>query len=131
MKTLILSNNPLTQKNKLVFEGNFYYLQNNNLLDILLKARDYVHLGHELLTHPLTGSIKPSETMYKSIILSHKAKETVDMASLEKIENCIIITKKMLSDSKIIVYPDDIKDDFQLIDFSLLKTGLESINQFC
>ncbi|MGL5656725.1 MAG: GrdX family protein [Fusobacteriaceae bacterium] len=131
MKTLILSNNPLTQKNTLVFEGNFHYLQNKTLLEILLQARDYVHLGHELLTHPLTGSIKPSETMYKSIILSHKAKETVDLASLEKIENCIAITKKMLSDSKIIVYPDDIKDDFQLIDFSLLKTGLESINQFC
>lgn len=130
MKTLILSNNPLTQKNPLVYKGDFCYIQNSNLLEILLKARDYIHLGHELLTHPLTGSIKPSETMYKSIILSHKAKEAVDIASLEKIENCITITKKMLSDSKIIVYPDDIKEDFQLIDFSLLKTGLESINQF-
>lgn len=130
MKTLILSNNPLTQKNPLVYKGDFCYIQNSNLLEILLKARDYIHLGHELLTHPLTGSIKPSETMYKSIILSHKAKEAVDIASLEKIENCITITKKMLSDSKIIVYPDDIKEDFQLIDLSLLKTGLESINQF-
>ncbi len=130
MKTLILSNNPLTQKDQLVYEGDFCYSQNSSLLEILLKARDYIHLGHELLTHPLTGSIKPSETMYKSIILSHKAKMTVDIASLEKIENCIGITQKMLSDSKIIVYPEDIKEDFQLIDFSLLKTGLESINQF-
>ena len=49
---------------------------------------------------------------------------------LEKIENCITISEKMLSDSKIINYPETIKEDFQLIDFSLLKTGLESINQF-
>ena len=130
MKIIILSNNPLTIKNNLKYKGESEYLDKKSLLEVLLKARDYIHLGHELLTHPLTGSVKPSETMYKSIVLSYEKKTNIDIPSLEKIENCIKISEKMLSDSKIINYPETIKEDFQLIDFSLLKTGLESINQF-
>jgi len=30
--------------------------------DVLVKTRDKLHEGHELLTHPLSSSIKPNET---------------------------------------------------------------------
>ena len=42
--------------------------------DVLIAVRDKLHLGHELLTHPLGSSVKPSETPYKSIIITDNKK---------------------------------------------------------
>ena len=38
--------------------------------DVLRKVRDRVYAGHKLLTHPLSGSVKPNETPYKSVMIS-------------------------------------------------------------
>lgn len=66
----ILTNNPLVQE-KL---GTDYTVQYEEISyeDVLRKVRDYIHGGHELLTHPLSGSVKPNETPYKSVMLSRK-----------------------------------------------------------
>ena len=38
--------------------------------EILVKVRDLVYAGHTLYTHPLSGSVKPNETPYKSVVVS-------------------------------------------------------------
>jgi len=38
-------------------------------LGILKIARDYVHENYRILTHPLYGSVKPNETIYRSVVL--------------------------------------------------------------
>ena len=63
---LIITNNTLV-KEKL---GENYHVEYEDLSyeDTLRKVRDRVYLGHKLLTHPLSGSVKPNETPYKSVM---------------------------------------------------------------
>lgn len=131
MKQFIITNNPKVKKeiSNLKFEGNFEFDVETGYLDVLYRARNLIHLGHILLTHPLSGSIKPSETPYKSIVLSEKS-EKLDYQSMEIIEDSIEMAKKMIEGSRKRVYTDRIRDDFQLVDYTLLKNALESINQF-
>ncbi|MGL4307447.1 GrdX family protein [Cetobacterium sp. SF1] len=125
---MIITNNPSV----ITKFSNHYHIINlygKNYLDILLKARDFVHKGHTLLTHPLSGSIKPNETPFKSIVLTLQS-TSFDFKSLEIIESSILTTKKLLQDSRTPIYSEKIIDDFALIDFNLIKSGIESIIQF-
>ena len=69
-KAIIITNNVLSKEG---FEKTADVLfVEGSLMDVMKTARDYVHKGHRLLTHPLMGSIKPNETPYKTIAISHK-----------------------------------------------------------
>ncbi|WP_129596181.1 GrdX family protein [Anaerophilus nitritogenes] len=128
MKNTIITNNPK------VFEGkqdktDIIYLKDDSYLSVLLLARDKIHKGHKLLTHPLSGSVKPNETPYKSIIVTEKKKE-VDIDSIRIIEESIQTVKKFLSTKKTPLWTDKILKDFQLIDYCLIQSAIESMTQF-
>lgn len=130
MKMILITNNPYVINNIILKKGEMIFKENISLDDVLTEARDYIHSGWKLLTHPLTGSIKPNETKYKSIILAYLGDSTLDLFSLEKIENSLSLVKNMNKMNYNIKYPKNVDLDFQLIDFSLIKSGLESITQF-
>lgn len=88
--------------------------------DVLLIARDYIHKGHELLTHPLSGSIKPNETPYKSVIIS-KDITTLNMNSLAVIEDSIAVYNKFQNNKITPIYIQSVNEDFQLIDFDIIN----------
>lgn len=102
------------------------YRPETDLIGILTVVRDLVHQGHELLTHPLTGSIKPYETPFKSICVSAEV-GPVQMMSVMIIEEAIGTAKKFLKDKRAVVYPESVLDDFRTIDLSLIDSGIESI----
>ena len=85
--------------------------------DVFKKARDYIHLGHKLLSHPLSGSVKPNENPFKSILISAE-KGRLDGDSLRIIENAIITAAKFPRKYENI--PDEILADFRTIDCSLI-----------
>jgi len=117
LKVFILSNNPRVWKEfpeAMKVEG--------SLRDVLVKARDYVHQGYKLISHPLAGSVKPNETIYKSIVLDAK-REALDFKSLKLIESAIEVKDK-LADLKR-NWDEKVYEDFQLIDCSLLKATFE------
>ena len=121
-KVFILTNNPKakdTYPEARLMEGEF--------LDVILAARDLIHKGHKLISHPLTGSIKPKETKYKSILMTADA-GPMDMQSLRLIENAITTTNKFKEPKHNWPDPDKIDDDFQTIDLSLLNAGVEGLN---
>ncbi len=91
--------------------------------EILKEVRDRIHEGHTLLSHPLSGSVKPNETPYKSIMISERKGE-IDEASLKLIENAIQACRKFIFKSDL--YEEPVYDDFQLIDWSLLESGMAS-----
>lgn len=91
--------------------------------EILKEVRDRIHEGHTLLSHPLSGSVKPNETPYKSIMISER-KEEVDEGSVKLIENAIQACRKFIFKSDL--YEEPVYDDFQLIDWSLLESGMAS-----
>ncbi len=106
------------------------YIETLEIERVFIKARDYIHLGHKLLTHPLSGSVKPGESPYKSIVLSQEA-ATLDMQSLLIIEDAIQMAGKFKDPGNQSKWQSkSILEDFRVIDLDLITSGLESINQF-
>jgi hypothetical protein len=121
-KAIIITNNVLSKEG---FEKTTDVLfVEGSLIDVMKTARDYVHKGHRLLTHPLMGSIKPNETPYKSIGISLKADNGVDLDSLNLMENSIETSERLITNrpprnwSKDII--DRVYEDYRVIDFDLI-----------
>ena len=94
---------------------------------VLQAARNHIHVGAKLVTHPLAGSVKPGESPYRSVVVDTRGTE-LDMQSLEIIENALDRFKIMVNAKTYArVYNDKILDDFQTIDGQLLLSGLSSI----
>ncbi len=123
MAILLLTNNPLVEK-KLRQEAQMIYEEKLDYLGILRDARNRIHQGAVLLTHPLSGSIKPNETPFKSLLLREGSK-TLDTESLQMIEDALGVAQKMISQSKSHRWTEQILADFQLIDYDLIRHGLE------
>ena len=125
MKKILITNNPLVYS-QYRDNVNFMFSSDWSFLDVLKRTRNKIHDGHELLTHPLSGSIKPNETPYKSIIISHDSK-TLNMQSLQIIEESISTAEKFLKNRKpsSASLTDEILKDFQFVDFGLIKDSVE------
>lgn len=128
MKNILITNNPkVFEKNKDKME--IIYSNEYSYLDILYMTRDKIHNGYRLLTHPLSGSVKPNETPYKSTIVM-KEEQNLDLHSLDVIEKSIQTASKFLKTKKTPKWTNKILEDFQVIDFSLIDSAIESIYQF-
>lgn len=128
MRNILVTNNSLvneTYKDDI----EIIYLEELDYLKVLETVRDKIHLGHKLLTHPLSGSVKPNETPFKSVIISDEI-EAIDFDSLKIIEESILTAKKFLDQKKIKDWPEAVLKDFRTIDFSIITSGIESMNQF-
>lgn len=90
--------------------------------DILKVARDEIHQGAILLSHPLSGSVKPKETPYKSLML--KKGKGLDEQSVQIIESAIQTCKKFQDKSEL--YSKNVWLDFQLIDWGLIEGAMAS-----
>ena len=98
--------------------------KNVSCREILVEARDLIHKGCSLETHPLSGSIKPNENPFKSILLSRKS-GAVDLDSLVIIENSIATFDKFSCEfSKL---SDEMLCDFRLLDLTLIESALTCI----
>lgn len=94
-------------------------------MKVLETARDYIHCGHNLLTHPLMGSVKPNETPYKTIVLSKNSRKSVNFKSLQYIEDSINTTQKFIKNYNTPHWNDKILTDFSLIDYDLIRNAFE------
>jgi len=93
---------------------------NITYLEILIMVRDYIHKGHKLLTHPLSGSVKPKETPFKSIVISANP-GSLDIESLSIIEESIDCTHKFIHHN----LPSSMLKDFMEIDCSLIESAIK------
>jgi hypothetical protein len=121
--------NIIITNNKLVFEKykNTYHVvydENFSYLDVLEYVRNKIHEGHVLITHPLSGSIKPNETPYKTIMISKKKEDSVDFNSVVIIEDSIATAKKFLKDRPTPNWSERVLDDFRVIDLSLIENAI-------
>lgn len=124
MKKILITNNPLVKEkysNEITVE--FYEVE---YLQILENTRNKIHLGNKLLSHPLSGSVKPYETPYKTIIIG-EANGKLDMDSLMIIEQSIDTTKKFMTNKEITKWNVKTLADFQVIDLSLIESALDSV----
>ncbi len=94
---------------------------------MLYQARNRIHAGALLLTHPLAGSVKPGESPYRSVALDER-EGALDMCSLEVIEGAIDRFNTIIAGARQRSYDEQTLQDFQLIDYQLLRSGLDSID---
>lgn len=120
MSYLIVTNNVAVKKdfnNVLFIEGTFE--------DVLVKVRDLVHQGVELISHPIGASIRMLFSPYRSIIVGEKNIE-INSYHVETIESSIINYRNVNEGRK-----KDIRnsDDYALIDVELLKATLKAYEE--
>lgn len=117
---LILTNNPLVRE--LLGEEYRVDYREVGIRELLVAARDLVYAGHALLTHPLSGSVKPNETPYKSVLLSAAAgppdAESALLAA-SAVETCDKLAPRSFA------MTEALREDFQLIDYTLLCGALD------
>lgn len=122
MKNILVTNNPYFQINGNMYEEKIEYLD-YDYLNLLYFVRDKVHLGHRILTHPLSGSVKPNEIPYKSVIISSSI-NSIDFESLQIIENSIQVSKKFIDMGLKIIDEPRAYNDYEIVDLSLIKSFL-------
>ena len=115
---ILVTNNPIVREQ---YQSRFRvdFLE-TDVSGVFLHVRDLIHKGHQLLTHPLTGSIKPNETLYKSVLLTEKTDRT-DFKSVGIIEGCIQTGAKFSPQN----IREEHKNDMQLVDLSLIRSALD------
>ena len=94
-------------------------------VDILRKVRDYVHENWEIVTHPLYGSVKPNETIYRTIVL--KENNSLDITSVNLISDAVLTFKKFRNNREVPRWTDRVKDDFSVIDHDLIINAINRI----
>lgn len=103
---------------------------NDDYKEVLCRTRDRIHKGGRLLTHPLSGSLKPGETPYKSIAISENQEHLdaqLDYQSLELIEQGLAVYEKFSKQRQSAggcCYTERVLEDFREIDFTLLFSAL-------
>lgn len=127
-KAIVITNN---SEVKLKYDKEYdVILIDGGLLNVLVAVRDKVHEGHRILTHPLSGSVKPNETPYKSVVISYdKDEKNLDLDSLLLISSNIETVQKFIDTKQPIKWDDKILADFMEIDLSLVSSGIESMRQ--
>lgn len=121
----IISNNPMvkeqiTQQPVIFIDGSYG--------DVLIEAkRLIVDDHHVLLSHPLSGSIKPNETFYKSILITTTQQSQIDMESLDLIDQALNTYEKFNRNFKTPNWPERVLEDFATIDLDLLESTLQRI----
>lgn len=120
-KYIIVTNNPLVDK-KYGSTHNVIYKE-VSYEGLLKEVRDRIHEGHSMLTHPLSGSVKPNETPYKSILIS-EGRGSVDIESVSLIEYALAACQKF--EFKCDKYKPEVYGDFQIIDCTLIESGMAS-----
>lgn len=124
-KRLIVTNNPTVAARYAGYSLNWQ----TNYLQVLLAARDAVHQGQTLLMHPESGSVKPGQTPYRSLLLDGKT-AALDMRSLAMIENALARYRHFSGTGRpLSAWPEAIKRDFQLIDLSLLREAVQATDK--
>lgn len=124
MNTILITNNILAYQ-KYKGKMDVIYKDDHSYIDILYLTRDLIHQGYKLLTHPLSGSIKPNETPFKTIIMS-KDKDDLDYASLKIIEDSIHTSQRFLDNKARPNWGRSVLDDFRIIDLSLIESTIDS-----
>lgn len=122
----VLTNNPMVHEQLNSMTAITVDYRAVSLHELMILVRDFVHAGHRLLTHPLSGSVKPNETLYKSIGITDAPEGALCLESLNLIEHSISTVERFCR-----MYKDIKKEhelDLQLVDFTLIDSALSSLS---
>ena len=118
-----ITNNPL------LMDKGFTALEfhNTDVLGLFRIIIPEVAAGYRLLSHPLTGSIRPDITPYKTVLLS-ASPGAVDPVSLQLIDRATGYAERLYRLRETPLYTQwdaRTREDFQLVDLSIVEQALE------
>ena len=129
------------RKNFILVTNNHYFQQSiessriqfirGTSLDVLLAARDAIHMGSDLLTHPLYGNLRPNRQPFRSILLQNPAQKernfntSAYLESVSRIEEAILLYRCYGSRLKA---PESLtkatRKDYAFVDCELMRESL-------
>ena len=119
---VLFTNNPVI-KNEILNDSLSLVFICGTSLDVLKGARDSVHLGAKLLTHPLYGNLRPHRQPYRTILaVKENAAQSCDFESLSLMERAIEVYESY-HDSLVVPenLPELLRDDYAFVDFELMR----------
>lgn len=120
----IVTNNPKVKKLQ-TLSIDFYPISYG---EVLACVKEMVIREHvRLLSHPLSGSIKPNETYYKTIIIDDKDYQEIDLESLEYMEFAEETYQKFLRNRLTPNWSDKVLEDFAFVDFYITQSTLQRL----
>ena len=125
-RRLLVTNNPSMRQKVISWD----YVSGNSF-DVLVRARDLIHAGWVLLTHPLYGNLRPHQHPYRSVLLErHEGTGPVetDGFSVDCIENALSVYSSGVLEPEGL--PEDFLRDFSFVDFELMKESLLRYGMF-
>jgi len=115
LKSIIITNNPLVAEK---YENMFWI--DGSVEETLVKVRDMVYQGYELVSHPLAASLRMLFSPYRSVIVGRK-NEKLDFDHAQIIEDSIIKYKNHTDARKV---EESNRDDYKKMDLLLLESAL-------
>ena len=126
---ILVTNNPLVQKKinngSLAKNIKIQVKFLSDLNEVMVKTRDLIHKGYNLISHPLAGSVKPGQNPYRSILVEEDTGLNYD--SLKTMEKAIQKLEQFQKNKVQRKYPPEILEDYQVIDNSLITSGIKSL----
>jgi len=120
---LIISNNPAA---KTISDVSLDFTE-GNCLDVMKRALNLVCSGYTLVSHPLSGSVKPNHNPYKSILVSKEVLDKTDTSDIRLLHNCLSKAEEMLAENPLPDLDSLCISDLQVVDLALLHSALLSI----
>lgn len=127
---IIITNNPLVSNSYSSTRLNLHSLLwvDGCTEDVLTEVRNYCHNSYQLITHPLTGSIKPNQTPYKTVVVAPTSKTVIDYESVVTAETSLSKTLDMLRNKPRPNFTQSVLHDFAIIDLAFFQSYLEAIH---
>lgn len=117
LKGMIITNNPLV----LDKYPDMVLFIDGSVEQVLIKVRDMVHKGHEMISHPLPASLRILFSPYRSVIIGGN-NGGIDPLQVEIVENSILKYKRHMDVREVDQENDE---DYQMIDLVLLESALK------
>lgn len=119
MEYCILTNNPLVAKSQ--WKQVEYY--NCGIKELYQKMREQLEQGYRLFTHPLSGSIRPDVTPYKTVILQASKQE--HSGDIQCLDRAISYMEGLPGNKRI--YSESEAEDFQFVDYDIIQNVVNRI----
>lgn len=121
---IIITNNPMVKEK--INQACLLSFIDGSYGKVLVEVKQQIIEKHVvLLSHPLSGSIKPNETYYKTIFVTETTSQYIDIESLEYIESAIAVYEKFIKNKQRPNWSLAVLKDFAFVDFYIAQSTLD------
>ena len=102
------------------------FMEDKGYLDVLLEVRNRVQSRWRLISHPQASNLKPTESPYKSIMITNRFSVFEYLKEVELIEQAVFGYHKLTEGTTKPRWRESDLKDYQLIDMDIMESVLTS-----